>query len=46
VGAATDDDVRRLAFGVMAFVGAVQVALVLPDPQTLFGAACFVASLA
>ena len=47
--AATDDG-RKLAFGVLTAVGAVQVASALPHPgtpsaQTLFGAACFVAGL-
>ena len=41
----------RLAFGVMTFVGAVQVAIALPhagppSTQTLFGGACFIAGLA
>jgi hypothetical protein len=41
----------RLAFGVMAFVGAVQVAIAIPHSgppslQTLFGGACFVAGMA
>jgi uncharacterized membrane protein YgdD (TMEM256/DUF423 family) len=41
----------RLAFGVMTFVGAVQVASALlhrdpPSLQTLFGGACFVAGMA
>jgi len=44
-------DGRKLAFGVLTFVGAVQVASALPHPgapelQTLFGAACFAAGLA
>lgn len=48
--AATDDG-RKLAFGVLTFVGAVQVASALAHPstptwQTLFGAACFVAGVA
>ena len=48
---AVADDGRKLAFGVLTFVGAVQVASALPHPgipgwQTLFGAACFIAGLA
>jgi hypothetical protein len=44
--AAGDDD-SRLAFRVLTFLGAVQVASALPHPgppsgQTLFGAVCFV----
>jgi hypothetical protein len=44
------DDGRKLAFGVLTFVGAVQVASALlhlgtPGWQTLFGAACFIAGL-
>ena len=44
------DDGALCAFGVMTFVGAIQVAaaLVLPVPaaQTLFGGACTVAGVA
>lgn len=41
----------RLAFGVMTFVGAVQVAISIPHSgppslQTLFGGACFIAGTA
>lgn len=41
----------RLAFCVMTFVGAVQVAIAVPRSgppslQTLFGGACFIAGLA
>ena len=44
----------RLAFRVMAFVGAVQVAIAIPhfghpgppSLQTLFGGACFIAGMA
>ena len=41
----------RLAFGVMTFVAAVQVASAIPHPgppslQTLFGGACFIAGMA
>lgn len=47
---AITDDGRKIAFGVLAFVGAVQVAIALPHPgppsaQTLFGAVCFIAGL-
>lgn len=48
---AAGDDGCRLAFRVLTFVSAVQVAIALPhsglpSTQTLFGAACFVAGLA
>lgn len=41
----------RLAFRVMTFVGAVQVAIAIPhcgppSLQTLFGGACFIAGMA
>lgn len=41
----------RLAFRVMTFVGAVQVAVAIPHSgppslQTLFGGACFIAGMA
>ena len=43
-------DGKRLVFGVLTLVGAVQVAIALPHPgspsvPTLFGAACLVAGL-
>ncbi|HET7504718.1 MAG TPA: hypothetical protein VFK02_27035 [Kofleriaceae bacterium] len=47
---ASDDGGLRLAFRVMTFVGAVQVASELPygfppSGQTVFGAACMIAGL-
>ena len=48
---AVTDDGCKLAFGVLTFVGAVQVASALlhagpPSAQTLFGASCFIAGFA
>jgi hypothetical protein len=49
--AAASEQGLRLAFRVMTFVGAVQVAIAIPHPgppslQTLFGGACFIAGTA
>ncbi|HUJ60673.1 MAG TPA: hypothetical protein VLX92_19360 [Kofleriaceae bacterium] len=48
---ATGDDGMRLAMGVMAFTGAIQVGIGIvhpgtPSAATVFGASCFVAGLA
>lgn len=48
---AASDQGLRLAFRVMTFVGAVQVAIAIPQPgppslQTLFGGGCLIAGMA